>query len=462
MKKKNVAVVLAGGVGSRAGFSRPKQLVKLGGLPVVAHTLKRFQEHPGIDEICLVSNAEHIGELERIATDLKAHKVKKVLNGGAERRDSSLAAIRAYEDEAVDTAIDLIFHDAVRPLVSDDVIDRVLAALTHYNAVDVAIPATDTIVSVDSVTNEIISIPDRRGLRLGQTPQAFRYSTIARAYAEALRDGPRAHTDDCGVVLHYLPEERICVVDGDTFNHKLTYPTDLLILEKFLQSNGGRRKVADISGHQLSQLRGKSIVIFGGTSGIGQKMAELGERFGATITVASRRNGVDIADGQSVRDFLAATAERCGKIDCVVNSAAVLAYQPLDTQSDDEITTSVGTNYLGALHVAKASFPYLRDTRGHLLFFASSSYTFGRAHYSVYSSSKAAIVNLTQALAEEWSTAGVKVNCVNPDRTATPMRTKAFGEEPSDQLLDPQTVALEALAVLTGAATSCVFDVERR
>ncbi|RYG98452.1 MAG: SDR family NAD(P)-dependent oxidoreductase, partial [Alphaproteobacteria bacterium] len=458
----NVAVILAGGVGSRAGFSRPKQLVKLGGLPVVAHTIKRFQSHPLIDEICIVSTADHLEEIERLASSLKAHKVKKVLGGGTERRDSSLAAIAAYEHEALSGPLYLIFHDAVRPLVSDEVIDRVINALRHYNAVDVAIPCADTVVSIDQVTNEIISIPDRRSLRLGQTPQAFLHDTISTAYAAALRDPPRAHTDDCGVVLHYLPSEKICVVEGDTYNHKLTYPTDLLILEKFLQSNGGRRKVADTGDRQLTQLRGKSIAIFGGTSGIGEKMAELGERFGAKVSIGSRRNGVDISHAPSVQEFLKEVVATHGKLDAVVNSAAVLTYQPLEALSDEDIVSSVGTNYLGALHVARAAYPYLRESRGHLLFFASSSYTFGRAHYSVYTSSKAAIVNLTQALADEWDGADVKVNCVNPDRTATPMRTRAFGHEPQDQLLDAQTVALDALSVLVGETTGCIFDVERR
>ena len=96
-----------------------------------------------------------------------------------------------------------------------------------------------------------------------------------------------------------------------------------------------------------------------------------------------------------------------------------------------------------------------------LLLFASSSYTRGRAGYSLYSSAKAAVVNLTQALADEWSELGVKVNCVNPERTQTPMRLRAFGVEPPGTLLSSMSVALTSIDVLVSELTGQVIDVRR-
>jgi len=93
------------------------------------------------------------------------------------------------------------------------------------------------------------------------------------------------------------------------------------------------------------------------------------------------------------------------------------------------------------------------------MLFASSSYTYGRAFYSTYSASKAAVVNLTQALADEWSSAGVKVNCVNPERARTPMRVKAFGIEPPNMLLDPDEVAWKALGIISGESSGIIYDV---
>ncbi len=111
------------------------------------------------------------------------------------------------------------------------------------------------------------------------------------------------------------------------------------------------------------------------------------------------------------------------------------------------------------MHAARAAEPYLRASRGHLLLFTSSSYTRGRGGYALYSSTKAAVVNLTQALADEWSSEGVKVNVINPERTRTPMRTQAFGEESPESLLDSDTVAESVLAVLAADLTGHVVDV---
>jgi len=118
-------------------------------------------------------------------------------------------------------------------------------------------------------------------------------------------------------------------------------------------------------------------------------------------------------------------------------------------------------NYVAPVVAARSSLQYLRETKGQLLFFTSSSYTRGRAEYSVYSSSKAAVVNLTQALADEWSADGVRVNCINPERTATPMRTRAFGAEAPETLLSSRAVALTSLDVLMSDLTGHVVDVRR-
>ncbi|HET9257023.1 MAG TPA: SDR family oxidoreductase, partial [Pseudonocardiaceae bacterium] len=106
-------------------------------------------------------------------------------------------------------------------------------------------------------------------------------------------------------------------------------------------------------------------------------------------------------------------------------------------------------------------FPMLCESSGSLLLFTSSSYTRGRSGYSLYSSAKAAVVNLTQALADEWASAGVRVNCINPERTGTPMRTKAFGQEPPESLLDSMSVARASLDSLLSQETGHVLDLRK-
>jgi 2-C-methyl-D-erythritol 4-phosphate cytidylyltransferase len=461
MALRRIAVILAGGVGERGGFSRPKQLVKLAGRPVISHALERFQTHESIDEICVVTNDLCRSDIEDLVNRESFGKVKRILLGGAERYESSLAAIRAYEQEASKDEVLLLFHDAVRPLVSHAVVDDVLNALKHYDAVDVAIRVADTVIEANAKTNTIESIPDRSVLRLGQTPQGFRFGTIKEAYERALKDPKFATTDDCGVVVKYMPETPVFIVEGDASNLKLTFPADLMIIDKFMQSNAGRRLNANAETLLLSGLRNAHVAIIGGTSGIGEAMAKLAEAYGAKVSVAGRSTGLDVGKGADVERWFAEARDKKGSIDAVVNAAAVLDRQPMMSMTLDQIRTSIETNFLGAANVAWAARPHLAETRGHLMFFASSSYTHGRALYSTYSASKAAVVNLTQALSDEWSELGIKVNCINPERARTPMRTKAFGNEPPDTLLDPEDVARRALSVLVGNSSGIIYDIVR-
>ena len=211
--KRNIAVILAGGVGSRLGMSTPKQFFKVAGKMVVEHTVDVFERNQHIDEIAIVANPMLISDFENIVLRNKWHKVKKILKGGKERYDSSLSAIQAYANQDVN----LIFHDAVRPLVSQRIVNDVIDALSSHRAIDVAIPSADTIIEVDG-NDCITSIPDRSRLRRGQTPQAFDRQVIADAYERALKDPEFKTTDDCGVVRKYT-DEPVFVVRGEEGTH---------------------------------------------------------------------------------------------------------------------------------------------------------------------------------------------------------------------------------------------------
>ncbi len=459
MRKKNIAVILAAGSGERSGFDIPKQMVKLAGKPIVEHTISAFQTCSSIDEIIVVTSANCVGKIEDIVMNRAFTKVKKIINGGKERYESSLAAINACAPDAETVDVNLIFHDAVRPLVSDRIIRDVVQALDYYNAVDVVVPTTDTIISANLITNTIDAVPDRSKLRNGQTPQGFSRRTIKAAYDLALNDPGFKTTDDCGVVLKYLPEEKIFLITGEHNNIKLTYKEDLHVIDKLLQLNSKKIVWSKINSRTLSRLRNKVIVIVGGTSGIGEEMAMIAKAYQAKVVIASRRTGTDITRIGSLLEKFEAIEAEYGHIDYVVNTAGILVKQPLALMDYSDVAEAIQINYLGAVHVAIAAYEYLKKSHGQLLNFTSSSYTYGRAHYSLYSSSKAAVVNLTQALAEEWHTQYVRVNCINPERTDTPMRRRAFGIEPAGSLLSAKDVALFSLGVLLDESTGHIFDI---
>lgn len=234
MKRKNIAVVLAGGSGRRIGGDLPKQFLQVGGRRIIEYSIEAFEKNAGIDEIAVVVNKDFVSLMEEIAVANSWSKLKHILNGGNERSDSSMSAILAYE--GIDC--NLIFHDAVRPMVSQRIISDVVSALETYDSIAVAVPATDTIVSVDESGRMISEILQRSLLRCQQTPQAFRYETIAEAYKLALADSNFVATDDCGVVSRYLPNEKIFIVDGEDSNIKVTYPKDLSLLENLILDKG--------------------------------------------------------------------------------------------------------------------------------------------------------------------------------------------------------------------------------
>jgi len=454
---KNVAVILAGGRGIRLGYDKPKQFLKIAGKLVLEHTLEVFQKHELIDEIVIVCNKDYIYLVEELVSKNQFYKVKKILKGGDSRNESSLCAIKAYEKEK---NINLIFHDAVRPLVSKKIITNCIKALQKYNAIDVAIPVTDTIIKVSN--NFIESIPPRNELMRGQTPQAFKLTVIKEAYDLALKDPSFNATDDCGVVKKYLPKEKIFVIKGEEKNIKLTYEEDLFLLDKLFQLKSIELSQNELSIKLKKILKNKVIVIFGNSSGIGAAIQVLLKNIGSKVYGFSRStNNIDIAKNEEVNQALEYVYKNENKIDYVINTAGVLYKEPLANMNYDLIDEIIKTNYIGSINIAKESFKYLKKSQGGLVLFTSSSYTRGRENYSIYSSTKAAIVNLTQALASEWEVFGIKVNCINPERTLTPMRIKNFGCEDIKSLLSAEKVAKVTLNVLVNEITGAIIDVKK-
>lgn len=450
---RTVAVILAGGIGVRVGLGIPKQLIKIAGKAIVEHTLEVMNASPVIDEIIIVMNAGAMGQLDSLMDSERFPKLTRIIAGGATRNDSTQAALEILGDE-VDTKV--LFHDAVRPFVDDRILRDCVDALDDYDAVDTAIPSADTVIEVDSASH-ITAIPDRSRLRRGQTPQAFRLGTIRRAYELANHDKSFAATDDCGVVFTYLPDVPIVVVPGTPENMKVTEPIDVHIADKIFQLQS---ESLSADGDAIPDLTGKVVVVFGGSYGIGRSIVDLADAAGADVHQFSRSTTqTDVRSREQVKKALQSVAESAGRIDAVVLTAGVLQMGPLAKTKLRDLETTIETNFLAPVIVSRAAHKYLKKSRGSLLLFTSSSYTRGRANYGVYSASKAAVVNLTQALAEEWSPWAIRVNCINPQRTRTPMRTTAFGEEPTSSLLEPEHVAEVSLRVLESGLTGQVVTV---
>jgi 2-C-methyl-D-erythritol 4-phosphate cytidylyltransferase len=445
-----VAIILASGTGTRFRSETPKQFLKLAGRSVLEHTLDVFERHARIDDIVVVISPEHRVLTEELLNRGGFRKVTKLVNGGATRQASSAAGVAAITDDNAKVLV----HDAVRPLLDHATIDRCLEALEQFDAIDTGIPSPDTVIRVDA-DDSVADIPERALLRLGQTPQAFRAGVLRRAHALAAEDAELKVTDDCGLILRY-GLAAVHLVAGDVNNIKITYPSDIYLADRLFQLRARTIDEADVA-----TLLNKVLVVFGASRGIGHQIAVQARGEGAQVRAVSRIDGVDIGDPTAVRRVLADTCASLGRVDLVVNTAGVLRTGLLAGQDYAMIDEQIATNLRGSVVVARETFEVMRKRGGSIALFASSSYTRGRARSAVYSATKAAVVNLMQGLAEEYLPFGVRINAINPERTATPMRIENFGDEPAGQLLDADAVARATLAVLLSDATGEVIDVRR-
>ena len=229
----NVAVILAGGMGTRVGGNIPKQLIPLSdGRSVLEHSVDAFEEASCIDEIVIVMHPEWLKEAEELCRRNTWQKVRQIIAGGSERWESSFFAIKAISSSLSGrNEVGVFLHDAARPFVSQRILADVAEALETHAAVTVAVPVTDTLYKVrrDDVrgTKEVETIPSRADFMRAQTPQAFHLNVLQKAFERALAQGQVAVTDDVGIVQAYMSEQSIFIVSGEEANRKITYAEDL-------------------------------------------------------------------------------------------------------------------------------------------------------------------------------------------------------------------------------------------
>jgi len=225
-----VALIPAAGQGKRMGSERPKAFISLGALPILAHTLQKFEACPQVDEIIpLVPPGEGVTWTREIVSRHGLQKVFQIMPGGAERQESVFIGLKAIREKAGA----VIIHDGARPFVTIDLIQRSLSEARRFRAVAVALPASETTKEVDG-ENIVLRTVDRRQLWLMQTPQSFDYNLILRAHEEARRDG-FVGTDDASLVERLgVP---VKIIEGSRLNFKITTPEDLVLAEAILKSS---------------------------------------------------------------------------------------------------------------------------------------------------------------------------------------------------------------------------------
>ena len=221
----NAAIVAAAGRGTRFGRGRAKQFVELCGVPVIVHTLRRFERCESVGETIVVLPAEETAVFAALAEGYELKKLARVVAGGATRGESVWRGLQALSASGV-----VAVHDGVRPFVSPSEIDRVVRAAEETGAALLAVPATDTLKEVRA--GRVARTLERSSVWHAQTPQCFRQDLLRRAYESALAEGLDA-TDDSALVERLGVS--VSVVEGSARNVKITRPEDIAVAEILLR-----------------------------------------------------------------------------------------------------------------------------------------------------------------------------------------------------------------------------------
>ena len=218
------AVIVAAGSSQRMGFD--KLLALLGDAPVLAHTIDAFERTPSVDEIILVARSERVGEFEELVRQHGFRKVAGVIPGGEQRHDSVRAGLERVREHATHVAV----HDAARPLVTPEQIERVFELARMHGGAALAEPITNTLKRADKECVVTGGVP-RENLYAMQTPQIFARDLLDKAYA-AILAGKRSVTDEVSAVE--VLGAKVVLLPNDDWNVKITYPRDLLLAQAVL------------------------------------------------------------------------------------------------------------------------------------------------------------------------------------------------------------------------------------
>ncbi len=243
--QKNIAIVLSAGQGNRMNSDIPKQYMDLCGMPVIAWSLKAFQEFDAVDEVILVTSAEDIEYCRNDIIDkYRFDKVKKIVPGGAERYLSVWEGLKAARDAEgilpetgrvrndADPEPIIFIHDGARPMIDRPVLERTLEGAETYRACVAGMPVKDTIKIADK-EGFAVRTPNRRLVWQIQTPQVFSFSLVYGAYRRLIEAGITDVTDDA-MVVERMADTRVKLVEGSYRNLKITTREDIEIARYML------------------------------------------------------------------------------------------------------------------------------------------------------------------------------------------------------------------------------------
>lgn len=231
----NIAVIFAGGVGSRMhSKERPKQFLEMYNKPIIIHTLEHFQNHPMIDAIVVVCIESWISYLNELLYKFRIEKVKKVVPGGETGQLSIYHGLKVAKEVANGEKAVVLIHDGVRPLITEKLITNNIEAVRRYGSAITTAKVKETILVVNEQDSSIDYVPSRNNSRVAKAPQSFWLDEILSAQEKALAKGERDWIDSCTLMQEY--GFKMHLIDGPSQNIKITTPEDFYTMRAILEA----------------------------------------------------------------------------------------------------------------------------------------------------------------------------------------------------------------------------------
>lgn len=229
----NIAIILAGGTGTRMRSSIPKQFLKINDIPILAYTIQSFEKSSLIDKIIIVSIREYKNEINQILEKYNIQKFEGLALNGSTRQESVYNGLVLAKKIANDDDIVLI-HDGVRAMITPDIINDCIVQTQKYGSTTLAEKTKNTMVVSDN-NLQIKNFLDRESIYNIQTPQNFKFGLIYKAHKNAIKNGHINITDDTQISI--LDGNKVHIIENEKPNLKLTTKEDMKIFEYYLNKN---------------------------------------------------------------------------------------------------------------------------------------------------------------------------------------------------------------------------------
>lgn len=219
----NIAIIFAGGIGSRMGSDMPKQFLEWNNKPILIHTLDVFDKHPRIDAIIIACKTDWIEYTQRLIVKFGIKKVIAIVPGGYTALDSQYNALCEAKKLFPNSDVNVLIHDGVRPLVDGETIQKNIDSVERFGCTITVTNAIETVINVNE-DGRVVSVLDRKNCRMAKAPQSFKLDDILEAHRRAINDNNHNFIDSASMMLDYGFE--LYTVDGTAENIKITTPSD--------------------------------------------------------------------------------------------------------------------------------------------------------------------------------------------------------------------------------------------